>query len=130
MATIRCGNRDARKHVENCRDFRGNNTFGRLIYGGDDGMVNPDSIHWFYAAFSYGDHWPLFICCDGQWFYNAERYSVTTTKHRGQLWPINGAGAMTPKTADEMRAMVRSAESWRARNTSPAAAGPAFAVTG
>lgn len=130
MTAIRCGNFDARKHVENCRDFKGNNTFGRLIYGGEGGMLHPDAQHYFYVAYSYGDHWPLYVCCDGRWFENVERYSVTTSKHRGQLRPIRDAGSITPMTAADMRAMVRSAESWRARNADPAAAGPAFAVTG
>lgn len=40
-----------------------------------------------YAVFSYGEHWPLFVWDGHAWFENTDRYSVTTSKHRGYTHP-------------------------------------------
>lgn len=45
-----------------------------------------DGTH-MYVVYSYGDHWPLFVCHDGVWYENIDRYSVTTSKHRSQSHP-------------------------------------------
>ena len=67
-------NRNARKLVQTQIDFQANNIF---------------ASHWkgMYVVYSYGEHWPMFICKDGQWYENDGRYSVTTSKHRSQTHP-------------------------------------------
>lgn len=40
-----------------------------------------------YVVYSYGPHWPLFVCHDGTWYENIDRCSVTTSKHRSQSHP-------------------------------------------
>lgn len=73
-----------------CREeFNGSNTFGRWIGG-------------VYVAFSYGEHFPLFVWKDGEWFCNSDRYSVTTSKHRSQLHPNT---ATIDKTTAELKKM-------------------------
>ncbi len=71
----RVANRDARKHVQQRKPFRGSNTSGAYV----DGR---------YVVYSYDVHWPLFVYDDGRWFANSDRYSRTTSKHRSQLHPL------------------------------------------
>ena len=71
----RVANRDARKHVQQRKPFRGNNTYGVCI---EDR----------YVVYSYGAHWPLFVYDNGRWFTNSGRCSCTTSKHRTQLHPL------------------------------------------
>ena len=79
---MRVSNSDARASVQGKLSFKGNNTFGEWI--GD-----------VYAVFSYGHHWPLFAFVDGIWFENQEKYSPTTSKHRGQLHPLEDTEKVT-----------------------------------
>lgn len=69
-------NRQARQYVQKREPFKGANTFGEYA---DSGV---------YVVYSYGRHWPLFVCVDGKWLENEDRYSVTTSKHRSQLHPL------------------------------------------
>lgn len=68
--------------------FRGNNTYGRTLGGGS------------YAAFSYGEHWPLYVWWrgGGQWYANAGWYSRSTSKHASQLRPTSGYIIPLPTT--------------------------------
>ena len=78
---IRCSNREARRHVQNHRSFRGNNLYANWV------VVSHDE--YLYVVYSYGEHWPLFIYHEptDTWFENLERHSVTTSKHRSQAHP-------------------------------------------
>lgn len=76
---MKTANFKARQHVQNRQPFTGNHTFGERV-----GNVGDQT----YAVYSYGYHWPLFVHVDGQWYENADRYSVTTSKHRSQLHPL------------------------------------------
>lgn len=44
----------------------------------------------YYAVFSYGRHFPLYIFNKGErrWYGNMSRYSITTAKHRTQAMPV------------------------------------------
>ena len=44
----------------------------------------------YYAVFSYGRHFPLYIFHKGErrWYGNQSRYSVSTAKHRTQAMPV------------------------------------------
>jgi hypothetical protein len=83
---IRCTNREARRHVQNHREFRGNNLFAgwhnKPVYA-------EDSNERLYVVYSYDEHWPLFIYHQptDTWFENMDRISVTTSKHRSQSHP-------------------------------------------
>lgn len=71
----RVANKDARAYVQQRKPFQGSNTYGACI---EDR----------YVVYSFGAHFPLFVYDDGRWFANSDRYSLTTTKHRGQLHPL------------------------------------------
>jgi hypothetical protein len=70
-------NSRARDFVDDRLPFRGSNTYGRTLFDGS------------YAAFSYGEHWPLYLWwrASDQWFANAGEYSMSTSRHAGQLRP-------------------------------------------
>lgn len=84
----RVANHSAREFVTECLPFRGNNTYGRTLFDGS------------YAAFSYGEHWPLYLWWrgGGQWFANTGSYSRTTSKHAGQLRPRDANCVPLPTT--------------------------------
>ena len=71
---MKVANKNARRYVEQQKVFTGSNCFseqrGRM-----------------YVVFSYGRHWPMFICKDGKWYENGSKYSVTTSKQHSQLRP-------------------------------------------
>lgn len=84
----RVANSKARDFVDDRLPFRGSNTYGRALFDGS------------YAAFSYGEHWPLYLWWRGsnQWFANAGSYSRSTSKHAGQLRPRIGDIVPLPTT--------------------------------
>lgn len=89
--TERVANSDARRYVQNLKEFKGSNTYSMWVhdrYGGSR-----------YLVYSYGEHWPLFIYEDGKWYENADKYSRTTSKHHGQLHPLY---ATEEHSADDM----------------------------
>lgn len=57
-----------------------------------------------YVVYSYGEHWPLFVCHEGTWYENSGRYSVTTSKHRSQSHPHCDT---ILATCDELKAFIR-----------------------
>lgn len=89
---VRTSNARAREFVETCTPFKGANTFGEWVN---------DKI---FAVYSYGYHWPLFACIDGCWFENTEKYSQTTSKHKGQLRPI--ADFFTTCTTAKLKELI------------------------
>lgn len=82
---MKIANRDARKFVQQQHPFQGNNIFAQFhTQNNEDGTNGPDM---WYAVYSYGAHWPLFVWANGTWFENEDRHSVTTSKHRTQTHP-------------------------------------------
>jgi hypothetical protein len=82
---MKIANRDARPLVQKQHPFEGNN-----IYAQFHTQKNEDGTHtgMWYAVYSYGDHWPLFVYADDTWFENEDRHSKpTTNKHRTQTHP-------------------------------------------
>lgn len=71
---MKIANRDARPYVAKCVEFDGSNLFARW----EDNC---------YIVYSYGKHFPMFICAEGQWFANRDKYSRTTSKHYSQCFP-------------------------------------------
>lgn len=99
---MKIANRDARFYVQQQHPFEGNNLYGTFW------CANPSSAHpgdSGYVVYSYGTHWPLFICVylNGQnvWFENEERHSRTTSKHKSQTHPYQ------PTTLLPLRSMTR-----------------------
>jgi hypothetical protein len=82
----RIANSQARRFVTDRVPFRGNNTYGRQLFDGS------------YAAFSYGEHWPLYLWWrdNNTWYSNAGNYSRTTSKHAGQLRPLDWRAVPLP----------------------------------
>jgi len=73
---MKTSNIQCRKLVQERKPFKGNNLFGE-----QDGNL--------YVVYSYGHHWPLFVysAC-GIWYENANKRSVSTSKHRMQSNPL------------------------------------------
>lgn len=72
--------RVCRTSVQSCREFQCHGSLYAKWETAADGTR-------MYVVYSYGDHWPLFVCHDGVWYENSDRYSVTTSKHRSQSHP-------------------------------------------
>lgn len=85
----RVANSKARALVSERRNFRGSNTYGRTLADGS------------YAAFSYGEHWPLFVWwrAGNTWYENAGTYSQSTRRHASQLRPYAYSPAPLPTQA-------------------------------
>jgi hypothetical protein len=74
---MRVANRDARNWVRDLKPFKGSNTFGEYFTN-------------VYVVYSYGEHFPLFVFdkINRVWYYNEDKYSVSTSKHFTQLNPL------------------------------------------
>lgn len=76
IATNRC-----RPYVQTQRGFQCHGSlYGRAEMAHDGTPM--------YVVYSYGPHWPLFVCHDGTWYENEDRRSVTTSKHRSMAHPL------------------------------------------
>lgn len=82
---MKIANRDARQFVQQQHPFEGNNIYATFrTVNNKDGTNGPGT---WYAVYSYGDHWPLFVHANDTWFENEDKYGVTTSKHRTQTHP-------------------------------------------
>jgi len=72
---MRITNREAKDYVDNLKEFKANNLSAQV-----KGK--------YYVVYSYG-YWPLYVYDfdSNIWHENEDRYSVTTSKHRGQARP-------------------------------------------
>lgn len=85
MASPQVSNRDSRRYVQRRESFRNNNDtlWGTLFEKSQ-----------MYTVYSYRMTWPLFIACrpieggEWVWFENADKFSVTTSRHRTQAHPL------------------------------------------
>lgn len=103
MKPIKTSNADARTHVQSQTPFDGSNTYARIL------PPDADCLNTRYVVYSYGVHFPIFIAEtteDGRtdWYENADRYSVTTSKHRSQLHPHT---TTVPMTTERMKTLAR-----------------------
>jgi hypothetical protein len=73
-------NKNARRYVENQREFKGSHAFAEVEGTQESGYV--------YKVYSYGYHFPLFVFKNNQWYFNKDKYSATTSIHKSQLMPI------------------------------------------
>jgi len=77
---MKIANKAAASMVQSLRPFEGSNLFAR--------WESNDSEEW-YVVYSYGVHYPMYIHADGCWFENEDKYSPTTSKHKGQARPTS-----------------------------------------
>ncbi len=87
-------NADARLYIQRREPFKGSNLWGekRMTQGV---LSTHDYVDWedsseLYVVCSYGVHYPMWIYdfLTGQWFGNHDKYSRTTSKHKGQTHPL------------------------------------------
>jgi hypothetical protein len=97
MRSPKVTNAMARPRVQNKESFQGNNLFGQW-------MTKRDQPYSRYVVYSYGGyHWPLFVYENGVWYENADKFSVTTSKHRSQTHPHEDT---LPMSVENMRVLV------------------------
>ena len=94
--TNRVANKDARRYVQNLEEFQGSNTYAEW-------RNMPDGSQR-YIVCSYGPHWPLFIYDNERWYENADKVSVSTSKHHGKLHPMRET---EKHSADDMQEIAR-----------------------
>lgn len=85
-------NRDAKEYVMQQREFDGSNLYGRH---------NRKDTFYQYVVYSYDT--PIYVYEGGEEFVNGTRYSVTTSKHMGNIGVWNRG---TKLTGDEMKELV------------------------
>ncbi len=82
---MKIANRDARPLVKEQHPFEGSNLYAQFhTQNNDDGTNGP--AMW-YAVYSFGTHWPLFIHANGTWFENEGKHSQSTQRHHSQCDP-------------------------------------------
>jgi hypothetical protein len=86
MKQVLVSNTKARAKVQTLVPFKGSNTFAEYTAPQGDTLTHR------YVVYSYGYHFPMFIAewLDGQepqWYENADKYSVSTSKQFSQLHP-------------------------------------------
>ncbi len=103
MKPIKTSNANARQYVQRREEFDASNTFARILLPYDKCLT------YRYVVYSYGAHFPLFVAewhgDDGkvQWYETTGRYSVTTSKHKTQLHPLEQT---TPMDTDRMQVLT------------------------
>jgi len=93
----RINGRKARDYTTDRKDFRNSNgqLYGLTLPSGD------------YVVYSYGQHWPLYLFREGQWYGNEDRYSSTTSHHRTYAMPRFTAKPIQWMGKDELQRLIR-----------------------
>ena len=73
----RVANKDCRSYVERKEEFNGSNLYAEKI-----GKI--------YIVYSYGEHYPMFLCRKGHWYENSDGSSRSTSRQRSQARPYEG----------------------------------------
>ena len=86
---VRVSNGNARKFVQTRSPFKGSNCMGYWTDMTPQPIAGERKV---YVVNSYGTHHPLFIYdpLAERWLENTTKVSVTTSKHRSQLHPLEG----------------------------------------
>tara|TARA_R100001594_G_C3919884_1_gene235452 strand:+ start:266 stop:562 length:297 start_codon:yes stop_codon:yes gene_type:complete len=71
---LKIANKNASEYTTDKLEFAGNNTFARWENGA-------------YVVYSYGDHFPMYVYRNNQWYENSDKYSITTSKQQTQCRP-------------------------------------------
>jgi len=94
--------REARAKVQALEEFKTSN--GNLFARWEKYHPVGTPSAWRYVVYSYGEHWPLFIWCDGHWYGNEDKRSVTTSHHRSYAHPLQPIKAWL--TCGEMKKLA------------------------
>lgn len=81
MKRPRIANRNSFAYTSRLKPFVGNNMYAE--WGGPQMSL--------YIVYSYGEHFPMYIYDEqrGVWYINEDKYSMSTSKHQSQSYPIN-----------------------------------------
>jgi hypothetical protein len=82
---MKIANRDARQFVQRQHPFEGSNLYAQFHTQNNDDETNGPAM--WYAVYSFGTHWPLFIRANGTWFENGAKHSQSTQRHHSQCHP-------------------------------------------
>lgn len=94
---MKTSNRDCRTLVQQCKPFTANNIFAESVTTND----NSTPCHYpRYIVYSYGKHFPMYICENDYWYYNCDKYSPSTSKHQSQANPY---AIHIPMTTEQMQ---------------------------
>jgi hypothetical protein len=95
-------NQGSHRLVSEQMPFKGSNLYGFWL---DNGSEYPEHSDDRYTVWSYGEHFPLFVYVKAtdQWFYNEDRYSVSTSKQMSQSHPRVHYSKMTALDTDALR---------------------------
>ena len=93
-------NKDCAPYVTDRREFKGSNLFAEW-----DGVAEWISGEGMYVVYSYGYHFPIYIWFRGVWYENADKYSMSTSKHQTQARPYADT---IKKDTKEMMSILRS----------------------
>ena len=102
----RINGRLCRGYVQGRKPFRNSNgqLYAEWMAAGVPYADTPVGMR--YVVYSYGQHWPLHIWDDAsqQWFTNADKHSMTTSRHHSQSHPLCDT---TPLPLMAMRLLAR-----------------------
>jgi hypothetical protein len=91
---IKTSNAKCSQFVEGLLLFKANNIFSEYT---------SNSTATLYVVYSWGKHFPMFICSDGKWYENSDKYSQSTSKQQTQARP---SANFVLKTTDELLKMI------------------------
>ena len=105
MRTPTVTNAFARPYVLKCQEFNG----AKNAQSDNGYAISGRHVGHLYVVHSYG-YWPMFVCDTrtDTWFQNCERFSNTTSKHKGYCHPYGKDCAPLPTAElDEMLRVAR-----------------------
>ena len=100
MSKSYVANRDARRCVQRCIEFKGSNVWGEHT------DVETGEVTLNYVVYSYRYTWPLFVFDNlaQVWYENKDKVSRTTSRHRTQLHPLCDT---IPLGVEDMKVVAR-----------------------
>jgi hypothetical protein len=60
------------------------NVASRTEFNCNDTLYSVD-VDGKYAIYSYGKHFPVAVCINGQWYVNQDKFSPTTSRHQSMV---------------------------------------------
>ncbi len=98
--TNKITNREARDYVKAHKPFEANNILGIHVLG----RARDGSQIRTYVVYSYGTHFPIYAFSYevNRWFANKDRYSLTTSKHKGQCHPHESCVEVDTSTINQI----------------------------
>lgn len=101
---FRINGRKCRPYVEKKIPFKNSN--GQLFGRWETPLM--------YVVYSYGEHWPLYVWDGFDWFENEDKYSRTTTHHRGYARPYTDNPQIHPRSCSWLKDHIRKHKNYAA----------------